>query len=105
MAKSRCSCQNPNAKRSGFGSLRILPSGRHQARYTTPAGATANAPTTFDTHVDAETWLSTVRADLARGAWLPPDTPITLAEYSATWLEHRALKPRTRADYERCSTG
>lgn len=87
------------AKRSNFGSLRKLPSGRWQARYTAPGGKTTTAPMTFDTKGDALAWLSTVRADLVRGAWLPPDVDTTFGTYAATWLEHRTLKPRTRAHY------
>lgn len=86
-------------KRSGFGNVRKLPSGRWQARYTAPGGNAVPAPMTFETKLDAETWLSTVRADLVRGAWLPHDSATTFGAYSTTWLEHRTLKPRTRADY------
>ena len=86
-------------RRSSFGNTRKLPSGRWQARYTASGGATVTAPMTFDAKQDAQAWLSTVRADLVRGAWLPPDSAVTFATYSATWLDHRTLKPRTRADY------
>ena len=86
--------------RSGFGSTRKLPSGRWQARYTTPDGTRrVTAPVTFDTKLDAETWLSTVRADLVRGAWMPPDSDTTFGQYSAEWLDQRSLKPRTREHY------
>lgn len=88
-------------RRSGFGNTRKLPSGRWQARYTDPAGASVAAPCTFDAKRDAETWLSTVRADLARGSWLPPDRGTTLAAYSEIWLRDRPLRPRTRALYRR----
>jgi integrase len=54
---------------------------------------------TFDTKLDAQAWLATVRSDLVRGAWLPPDSDITLRRYSGTWLEHRTLKDRTREHY------
>lgn len=87
--------------RSTFGSLRKLPSGRWQARYTAPSGATVSAPQTFLAKIDAQTWLATVQADLVRGAWLPPDNATTFGQYSDTWLEHRTLKPRTRAHYRR----
>ena len=61
------------ARRASFGSVRKLPSGRWQARYTAPGGSTVAAPSTFDTKLDAQAWLATVRADLVRGAWLPAD--------------------------------
>jgi integrase len=89
------------ARKASFGSVRKLPSGRYQARYTSVTGATVNAPVTFDTKGDAETWLSTKRADLVRGAWLPPDNGITLTSYADTWLDHRTLKPRTRVLYRK----
>jgi integrase len=89
-------------KRSAFGSVAKLPSGRYRARYTQPGTERwVNAPTTFDTRLDAQTWLATVHADLVRGAWLPPDTDITLARYAETWLAHRTLKDRTREHYRK----
>lgn len=93
----------PNAKgrKSSFGSLRRLPSRRWQARYTGPDGLTHTAPITFDTKGDAETWLSTVRSDLARGLWQPQDNakPMTFDDYATAWLADRTLKPRTRSHY------
>lgn len=93
----------PNTKggKSSFGSLRTLPSGRIQARYTGPDGLTHRAPVTFDTKGDAETWLSTVRADMVRGLWRPADNakPMTFEDYATAWLADRTLKPRTRAHY------
>jgi integrase len=90
------------ARRSGFGNVRRLPSGRYQARYQRPGTDTfVNAPFTFTTKGDAEAWLTTTRADLIRGAWLPLDTTTTLSEYAETWLAQRALKPRTRAEYRK----
>lgn len=102
MSRPKCSCLNPNAKRSGFGSLRILPSGRHQARYTAPNGRTMTAPRTFDTHTDAETWLATVRSDIVRGLWAPPKKAsdrLTFRTFANDWLTTRDLKPRTRDHY------
>ena len=87
------------AKRSGFGNVRRLPSGRWQARYTDQAGISRSAPFTFHTKQDAVAWLSTVRADLIRGQWLPPDADTTLRQYAAVWLEHRTLQPRTVEHY------
>ncbi|HVT20113.1 MAG TPA: tyrosine-type recombinase/integrase [Mycobacteriales bacterium] len=89
------------ARRSRFGNVRKLPSGRYQARYTGPTGKTVNAPVTFDTKGDAEAWLSTERAALVRGAWLPADSATTLEVYANGWLEQRPLTPRTRALYRR----
>ena len=88
-------------RRSGFGSVRKLPSGRWQARYTDQAGTSRSAPFTFTAKIDAEAWLTTVRADLIRGQWLPPDADTTLRQYAAVWLEHRTLKDRTREHYRK----
>lgn len=101
MTRPKCACLNPRAPRRQFGSLRILPSGRHQARYIGADGRMHKAPVTFTTHGDAETFLSTVRADLERGSWAPPKAkPHTFGEYAERWLEQRSeLKPRTREQY------
>jgi integrase len=86
-------------RRSKFGQSRRLPSGRWQARYTLPrTGERVNAPHTFETRQDADAWLKAVRTDMHRGRWSEPDGT-TLTAYAATWLDHRDLKPRTRADY------
>ena len=88
-------------RRSGFGSVRKLPSGRWQARYTDQDGTSRSAPFTFHTKQDAQAWLTTIRADLIRGQWLPPDADTTLRQYAAVWLEHRTLKDRTREHYRK----
>lgn len=85
--------------RSTFGNVRRLPSGRFQARYTAPGGRVITAPITFDAKIDAQAWLATVRADLVRGAWLPPTSQTLFGAYATQWLEHRPLKPRTREHY------
>jgi len=92
---------NNRGRKSSFGSLRTLPSGRIQARYTGPDGLTHTAPVTFTTKGDAETWLSTVRTDMVRGLWRPANNakPMTFEDYSAAWLADRTLKPRTRSHY------
>jgi integrase len=96
-----------------FGSIRALPSGRFQARFTGPDGAMHKAPITFDALIDARGWLDRQRRDIADGLWEPAGkatAPNTLAAYAADWLEtrttrHGALKPRTRAEYERLLDG
>jgi hypothetical protein len=91
-------------QRSRFGQVRKLPSGRFQARYTIPGtDRRTAAPMTFQSKLDAETWLSVQRADLARGTWKPPTPrrPLTLAEYADRWLTERDLRPCTVAHYRR----
>jgi integrase len=89
-------------RKSTFGSIRRLPSRRYQARFVGPDGQSHSAPVTFDTRMDAEVWLATVRADVVRGLWRPPTPevePITFSEYAQQWLTDRVLKPRTRHHY------
>lgn len=93
---------NTKGRRDSFGSVRKLPSGRFQARYTGPDGREHKAPTTFETKGDARSWLAIQQADITRREWLPGvtgrDVP-TLGEYASDWLERRDLKPKTRAHY------
>jgi integrase len=85
-----------------FGTVRKLPSGKFQARYTGPDGVRRNAPTSFDTDRAAKDWLVQAEADVLRGSWLDPDAgKIPLREYIANWVRERDLKPRTREEYER----
>ena len=46
------------AGKRGFGSIRKLPSGAFQARYTGPDGAVHKAAHTFQTKGDADAWLA-----------------------------------------------
>lgn len=91
-------------KRS-FGQITTLPSGRHRARYTGPDARLHNAPTTFDTVMDAEAWLVDERRLISRGEWTPPaerrkrKQVLTVGAYAERWLQRRELKPRTREHY------
>lgn len=101
------------ARRSSFGNIRTLPSGRFQVRYVGPDEVQYNAPFTFDARVDAETYLSGVRTDIVRGDWKPPTaadkTAVTdvpkVEPYIAGWIETRLtknaepLKPKTKSHY------
>ncbi len=94
----------PAARRhNGAGALRKLPSGRWQARFRGPDGTMRPAPVTFDTKLDASTWLKAQASDTAAGIWAPasaaPRGRLTLEQYARTWLDGRDLKPRTRALY------
>src|SRR5665811_2053158 len=89
--------------RSAFGTVRVLPSGRLQARYIGPDDQRYNAPRTYDTLTDADAYLRGVESDIGRGAWVSPNTEdqqgALFGEYAQTWLKNRDLKPRTRAHY------
>ncbi|OZD66694.1 site-specific integrase [Rhodococcus sp. 05-340-1] len=100
--------RKPKRTRRAFGQLRQLPSGRWQAGYTGPDGLTTHrAPTTFDAKDYAEGWLATERKKIELGTWTPPREAAkqkavraaTFADYAASWLEHRSIRPRTRENY------
>jgi integrase len=97
--------------RRQFGSIRVLPSGRVQARYLGPDGATYTARTddgralTFDSRQYADAYLSRVHGDIQAGRWVSPEAvsshlkPPTLGAYTAAWLAGRDLSDSTRLLY------
>lgn len=93
---------NARGTKRRFGSVRQLPSGKWQARYTGPDGQPRKAPTSFDTKRAAEQWLVETEAEMLRGEWLDPDAgTIHLGDYAYQWVRERDLKARTREEYER----
>ncbi|HXZ66563.1 MAG TPA: tyrosine-type recombinase/integrase [Streptosporangiaceae bacterium] len=80
-----------------FGSVRKLPSGRHQIRYLGPDGRIRTGPDTFERISDAQRALVLVEAQLATGDWTDPERgKAKLADYAATWIVQRPkLRPRT----------
>ena len=83
-----------------FGTVRTLPSGRLQARYTGPDGATYTGrtadgrPLTFDSEQRADAYLARVHGDIQAGRWISPDAPRPagpplLAAYAPAWLASR----------------
>ncbi len=94
--------------RRTFGSVRLLPSGRFQARYIGPDGREHKAPTTFDARTDADGWLTVERARVIKGDWRPPqpeydrhieEVSLTFGSYVDEFLERRNLRPTTRELY------
>ena len=59
------------------------------------------APKTFTTKGDAYAWLSTLEADILKGAWIAPSAGMeTFGDYATSWLDrHQHLRPRTRELY------
>jgi integrase len=93
---------NTKGGKRRFGSVRQLPSGKWQARYTGPDGQPRKAPTSFDTKRAAEQWLVETEAEMLRGEWLDPGAgTIHLGDYADQWVRERDLKARTREEYER----
>jgi integrase len=86
-----------------FGSLRKLPSGRWQARYTDHnTGRMISAPDTFRTKSDASAWLAARRADLDRG--LITNDAAARLPLSAYWDDYLPsievrLRPSSVRDY------
>lgn len=107
------------ADKRSFGSIRRLPSGNHQVRYTAPNGLVVVAPTTFKARMDAEAWLLAERQRFEDPeTWQPPKTRLaralqdaesnrlpTLESYAESWIETRRssqgepLRPLTRDKY------
>ncbi|OMC33436.1 integrase [Mycobacterium colombiense] len=94
--------------RRGWGWIRRLPSGRYQASYIGNDLCRHKAPSTYTSKLDAEHWLASERRLIERDEWTPPATRaaakkargVTVSEFADRWLEHRTLKPRTKAHYE-----
>lgn len=101
------------AGKRSFGSIRKLPSGKFQARYTGPDLKEHKAPTTYTAKMDAEGWLVQERRLIEREEWTPPAeravvkkvAGVTLREYADAWLENKDLTPKTRALYRELLTG
>ncbi|MFE3074354.1 tyrosine-type recombinase/integrase [Streptomyces sp. NPDC059247] len=89
---------NRKGRRRRFGSVRQLSSGRWQARYRDPlSGEMKSAPHTLATKTDAEVWLTTIEAEILRGAYQAPDAgKVAFGSYADDWLKDRKLKDRTR---------
>lgn len=87
-------------RRSAWGSVRQLPSGRWQARYKAH-GTWQTAPTTFRTKGLADSFLAATRTELDRGTWIDPASgEVVLSEYADQWLRDRPnLRPRTHDLY------
>jgi integrase len=94
-------------KRRQFGGIDRLPSGRYRVRVTDPASGERVSLGTYAAKADAEKAFALALTEQARGTWVSPDSSkITLAVYSAQWLESRltkggsGLRPRVRELYE-----
>lgn len=95
-------------KRS-FATIRKLPSGRFQVRYTGPDGVRHTAPSTFGARIDAEAFVVAKRREIDRGVWdataEDKREAITFGAYASAWIEGRQvagrpIKDRTREHYE-----
>ena len=86
------------SRRRQFGAIDKLPSGRWRVRYRDPGGRRITAPTSFTTKADANAFLATVHADLARGQYLDPRAGrLTVADWAERWLDRAGKRPATVA--------
>jgi integrase len=100
----------------GLGSIRKLPSGLYQVRYTDPLGVRRNAKTTFKTKASAELELTRIREAIENGTWQIDETPqagglvpktMTLKQLARHWRAQRVgssgdpLRPNTLNEYQR----
>lgn len=93
-----------------FGSIRRLPSGRYQVRYTGPDGSYVTAPKTFGAKMDAEAFLTDRRREIDADLWNKDAATkraerTTFGAYAAGWLAGRQvagrpIKQRTREHYQ-----
>jgi integrase len=83
-----------------FGTIRKLPSGRFQARYS-HLGRQVSAKTTFPTKTGARQWLSSAETDLQRGEHFDESFgSIRFEDYAFRWLDERPLRHNTRQLYD-----
>src|SRR5690348_14757213 len=85
-------------RRRRFGRIRKLPSGRFQARYTTPDGKEHTGEQTFPTKTAADQYLSKIETDLGRGTWIDHRLgDQTIQSWGERFLKTNAhLKPSSR---------
>lgn len=85
------------AGRRQFGTVRLLVSGRYQARYRGPDGVRRAAPETFARRQEALRWLALAEAQVVKGEWRDPAAgKVALADYGSAWIAERpGLRPRT----------
>ncbi len=87
--------------RRPFGTVRRLPSGRFQVRYTGPDGIRRAAPDTFRTKRDAEQWMSITESELVRGDWADPlRGSELLADFGERWIAEHRVSQRVREEYD-----
>src|SRR5437660_3988713 len=68
--------------------------GKWQATYRGPDGKERTA--TRDRRIDAQRWLDTNQADIARGTWVDPRAGrVTLGEYAEAWGAGQVWRPST----------
>ncbi len=87
--------------RKHFGTIRQMPSGKWQVRYTGTDGIQRVAPHTFLSKKQAEVWLARKQIEIEDQKWRPPELgKETVAIWAERWMATKVnLKPKTKADY------
>lgn len=81
--------------RNSFGSVRILSSGKFQARYTAPDGKRYTSHQLFPSELTAYLWLAEVEEQIALGDWEPPrgkEKAPTVGDVVQSWLDEVDLQ-------------
>ena len=105
-------------KRETWGSIRLLPSKRHQASYIGPDGERHNAPVTFDTVKVARAWLNAQHVAIQTNTWKSPEQERAERERAITTfgafaerfvatrrVKGKLLRDNTRESYQRMLHG
>lgn len=88
-----------NRKRR-FGTVRQLPSGNWQVRYTGPDGVRRTDDNTYPDKTAALDRMVELEAEVLRGAWVDPDAgKVSLTEYAERWIVERDLEDRSAENY------
>ncbi len=75
------------------------PDGRWRARYRDEAGQ--EHARHFTRKIDAERWVATQTADLARGEWIDPrQGRMTFEQYATEWAKAQVWRPKTASRVE-----
>jgi integrase len=83
-----------------FGTIRKLPSGRYQGRYS-HLGRQVSSGSTFRSKSAARARLSSVETDINRGSHIDPDAgSIQFGVFASEWIDQRGLRHRTRDTYQ-----
>ncbi|MGW0158458.1 tyrosine-type recombinase/integrase [Mycobacterium sp. NPDC003323] len=108
---ARSLARDPDRRdKRAFGSIRKLPSGRYQVRYTGPDGSYITAPKPFAAKIDAEAFLTDRRREIDANLWnaaaaAKKPEQLTFSAYATGWLATRQvagrpIKDRTREHYQ-----
>ncbi|MGA3221247.1 MAG: tyrosine-type recombinase/integrase [Acidimicrobiales bacterium] len=87
-------------RRREFGTVRLLPSGRHQAFYSYE-GQYVKGPAPFATKTEAKQWLRAEEDRLGKPNSRPPGPVPTFAEVAERWLQVKVLKRASTVDRDK----